>query len=96
MEPIRIPIEDVLDLHTFNPKEIAYLLDDYLKECVHHNIFTLRIIHGKGSGILKQKTRSVLKRHDLVESFHDAPAESGGWGATIVTLKKMTNADNKP
>ncbi|MBW1697830.1 MAG: Smr/MutS family protein [Deltaproteobacteria bacterium] len=87
MEPIKIPITDVLDLHTFQPKEISSLLDDYLSECVKAGIPSVRIIHGKGQGILKKRVQGVLKTHPLVESFRDAPPEAGGWGATIVQLR---------
>ena len=48
----------------------------------------VRIVHGKGRGVLKKRVRSLLKRNLLVESFHDAPAEAGGWGATVALLKK--------
>ena len=88
MEPIRIPIGDVLDLHTFRPEEVPDLLTDYFSECMEAGIHTVRVIHGKGKGILKQRVRSILKKHPLVQSFQDAPSERGGWGATIVELKK--------
>jgi len=89
MEPVIIPIEDVLDLHTFNPKEVGDLLDDYLCACVDKGIFGLRIIHGKGKGILKKRVHSILKRHSLVISYQEAPPEAGGWGATFVVLRKI-------
>jgi DNA-nicking Smr family endonuclease len=88
MEPVRIPIEDVLDLHTYSPKEIPNLLHDYLEECGKTGIQSIRIIHGKGAGILKERVRSVLKKMPLVASFKDAPPEAGGWGATVVFLKQ--------
>ena len=87
MEPIEIPIDGTLDLHTFKPKELPYLLDDYLEACLDAGILTVRIIHGKGTGVLKQRVKSILSRHKLVLSYQDAPPEAGGWGATIVQLK---------
>lgn len=87
-EPIKIPIEDVLDLHTFLPREVPDLLNDYLQACRTEGILTLRLIHGKGTGVLKKRVQGILKKHPLVASFSDAPAEAGGWGATIVRLKK--------
>jgi DNA-nicking Smr family endonuclease len=84
---VRMPIEDVLDLHTFLPKEVPDLLDDYFEACRQKGIFSVRVIHGKGRGILKQRVRSILKRHPLVEGYGDAPGDGGGWGATLVTLK---------
>jgi len=88
MEPIVIPIEDVLDLHTFRPQEIPDLLDDYLSACREVQILSVRIVHGKGRGVLKKRVRAILKRHPLVVSITDAPPEAGGWGATIAELKR--------
>lgn len=88
MDPIEIPITDELDLHTFKPKDLPDLLDDYLDACREKGIFAVRIIHGKGKGILKKRLQSLLKKHPLVRSFTDAPPEAGGWGATLVDLKK--------
>ena len=88
MEPIRIPIGDVLDLHTFRPEDVPDLLTDYFSECLEAGIQTVRVIHGKGKGILRQRVRSIIKKHPLVLSFKDAPPDRGGWGATIVELKK--------
>ena len=88
MEPFVMPIEDVLDLHTFQPKEVRSLLKDYLDACWEANIFSVRIIHGKGKGILKDHVRRILGDLDRVESFSDAPPGAGGWGATVVNLKK--------
>lgn len=87
MDPIRLPIEDVLDLHAFRPREIGDLLDDYIAECTAAGIFSIRIIHGKGSGTLKQRVRSLLERHPMVAGFGDAPPDAGGWGATLVALR---------
>ena len=88
IEPIKIPIEDVLDLHTYRPEEMPDLLVDYLNACMQTGIYSIRIIHGKGSGILKKKVRSTLKQIPWVSSYKDAPLEAGGWGATIVELSK--------
>lgn len=88
MEPVVIPIEDVLDLHTFRPKDIPDLLDDYISACISSQIFSVRIVHGKGKGILKKRVHEILKKHPLVISFRNAPPESGGWGATLVELKQ--------
>ena len=88
MKPIRIPISEVLDLHTFQPKEVPDLLTDYFTECIEAGIRTVRVIHGKGKGILKHRVHSILKKNALVQSFKDAPSERGGWGATIVELKE--------
>lgn len=88
MKPVKLPIQDILDLHTFNPKEVPDLLEDYFTECIKHGIFSVRVIHGKGKGILKKKVQGILKKNPMVVSFKDAPPEAGSWGAVIVELKQ--------
>lgn len=88
MNPVKIPVEDHIDLHTFRPEEVSDLLPEYFSECQKNGILTVRIIHGKGRGFLKKGVAEILRKSPLVESFKDAPIESGGWGATIVELKK--------
>lgn len=87
MEPVVIPIDGVLDLHTFKPGELSDLLEDYIDACLEKGILTLRIIHGKGKGVQRKRVRSLLGKNPAVSSFSDAPSSSGGWGATIVILK---------
>jgi dsDNA-specific endonuclease/ATPase MutS2 len=89
MEPVKMPIEDVLDLHTFLPRDIPDLLEDYLSECIQAGIYSVRIIHGKGKGVQKKRVQELLSRNSAVQSFQDAPPEAGGWGATVVKLKKV-------
>jgi len=79
----------VLDLHTFSPKEVKPLLYDYIAACKEKEIFSLRIIHGKGTGVLKKRVQGILSAHPDVISIIDAPAQAGGWGATLVELKKI-------
>lgn len=85
---VRIPIEDWIDLHTFSPKEIPCLLEEYLLECHKNGFKEVRIIHGKGKGVQRQIVHSFLGKNLLVETFRTAPQEAGGWGSTIVYLKK--------
>jgi len=85
---VKIPIDGVLDLHTFQPREVKELLNDYIEECLKNEIYELRIIHGKGTGTLKAVVRSVLKKHPSVVSYTDGDLMSGSWGATLVTLKR--------
>lgn len=85
--PLEIPIDGVLDLHTFSPKEVGDLLDDYLAACLERKIYDVRIIHGRGKGILRDRVRAILGRHKAVKSFGEAPLEAGGWGATVVRLR---------
>ncbi len=89
MDPVVIPIDGTLDLHTFAPGELKALLNDYLDACLEHRIYDLRIIHGKGRGVLRERVRSLLTTDPRVRTVDNAPADAGGWGATLVTLKKV-------
>ncbi len=86
-EPIEIPIDGTLDLHTFSPKEVKDLVPDYLGECRKRDILDVRIIHGKGTGALRKTVHAILDRIPIVESYW--LAEDGNWGATVVKLKKL-------
>jgi dsDNA-specific endonuclease/ATPase MutS2 len=86
-EPIRISISDVFDLHTVSPRDVEMVVDEYLEEAYRLGFKALRIIHGRGIGVQREIVRNILSRKSFVGSFGDAPAEAGGWGATIVTLR---------
>ena len=85
--PVQLPIEDSLDLHTFSPGEIKPLIEEYLYQCQRREFHEVRIIHGRGTGTQRKIVRSLLARNPRVAGFKDAAPESGGWGATMVTLK---------
>ena len=85
-EPIRIPITDVFDLHTIPPRDVKAVVEEYLLEAHRLGFRALRIIHGRGIGVQREMVRAVLARTPFVAGFQDAPAEAGGWGATIVNL----------
>ncbi len=87
--PVQLPIDGVLDLHTFRPQEIKELVPDYLEECRRRRIFRVRIIHGKGIGNLRRTVHAILSRHPGIESFALASEAFGGWGATIVHLRNF-------
>jgi len=86
-EAIVLPIEESIDLHTFQPKEVASVVEEYLEECCRAGFTEVRLVHGKGVGVQRNIVRSILGKHPAVLSYHDAPAEAGGWGATVVVLK---------
>lgn len=85
--PVTLPLEDHLDLHPFQPKDIPSVVEEYLEQCRLEKLTEVRLIHGKGAGVQRTIVRSLLSGHPAVLSFRDAPAEAGGWGATIVNLK---------
>ena len=85
-EIIEFPIDGVLDLHTFDPREIKELIPEYLHLCQEQGILKVRIIHGKGRGVLRSSVHSLLSRLPEVASLRTAGEGEGGWGATIVQL----------
>jgi DNA-nicking Smr family endonuclease len=90
--PIEFPIDGTLDLHTFHPRDVKDLVPDYLHECRLRGILSVRIIHGKGTGALRETVHSILSRLPEVISYSLA-ADASGWSATIVEL---TPLDSKP
>ncbi|MEX0769546.1 MAG: Smr/MutS family protein [Balneolaceae bacterium] len=85
-EPHRLPIDGILDLHTFRPSDLGTLIDDYIEACLEKGIKEVRIIHGKGTGTLRRSVHHLLERNPHVESF-GTPSDSSGWGATVATLR---------
>jgi hypothetical protein len=85
-EPVELPIDGTLDLHTFHPREVRDLLPEYLRACRERGILEVRVVHGKGTGTMRETVHAVLRRLPEVESFHLAGEEAGGWGATLVRL----------
>lgn len=85
--PVEIPVEDFIDLHPFSPKDIADVVEAYLEVAVEKGFSEVRLIHGRGIGVQRDRVQKLLARHPLVSGFHDAPPERGGWGATVAYLK---------
>ena len=86
MEPVEYPIDGVLDLHAFDPRDVKDLVPEYLHACREKGILRVRIIHGKGTGALRRTVHAVLERLPEVASFRLAGEDASSWGATIVFL----------
>lgn len=86
-KPVLIPVDGILDLHTFRPDETADVVQEYLRVCLEEKIAQVRIIHGKGKGVQRRIVHSVLERLEFVSSYRGAEESGGGWGATIVELR---------
>ncbi|MDA8239609.1 MAG: Smr/MutS family protein [Nitrospiraceae bacterium] len=86
-DPVELPIDGILDLHTFNPRDVKELLPEYVGACRLKGIYEIRVIHGKGTGALRETVHSILRRLPGVASFRTAGEDAGGWGATLVSLE---------
>ena len=86
-EPVAVPLEDSLDLHSFSPPEISDVVQEYLRACQEAGLGEVRLIHGRGIGLQRKVVQTLLRQLPFVHSFHDAPAMRGGWGATVVYLR---------
>ncbi|MCX5900467.1 MAG: Smr/MutS family protein [Proteobacteria bacterium] len=92
-KPFRLPVDGVLDLHTFQPADCRDLVPDYLEACRGKGILQVRIIHGKGRGVLRQTVHRILERLPCALDFYQASEDAGGWGATIVILNPADPAE---
>jgi dsDNA-specific endonuclease/ATPase MutS2 len=86
-EVIRVEITDELDLHTFHPRDVPSLIPEYLDECVRLGFRQVRIVHGKGKGVIRRAVQAALDRHPRVASYRLGDERSGSWGATLVSLR---------
>ncbi len=84
---VQVPVDGVLDLHAFNPKDISSVVHEYLRECLEREIYEVRIIHGKGRGVLRRTVHALFEKHPNVLGFKLDSGPSS-WGATVVYLKK--------
>lgn len=87
-DEVTLPVEDFIDLHTFRPGDVRSVVESYLEAAILEGFQVVRIIHGKGTGVQREIVRSVLEKHPAVLAFTTAPPERGGWGATLVRLKR--------
>ena len=88
--PVELPVEDFIDLHPFPPRDIPDVVTDYLEAAHAKGFREVRLIHGRGIGVQRDRVQKLLARHPMVSGFHDAPADRGGWGATIAYLTPST------
>ena len=86
-QAVDYPIDGTLDLHTFAPADVSELVADYLNLCLEKGIFQVRVIHGKGKGVLRRIVHSVLDKHPAVVSYGHEGGSGGSWGATVVVLE---------
>ena len=85
--PVPLPVTGELDLHTFRPEDCGNLIPAYLTACADRGLRTVRVVHGKGTGTLRITVHTLLRRSPLVAAFRPGDEHTGGWGATLVTLR---------
>jgi DNA-nicking Smr family endonuclease len=86
-EPFEVPLTGELDLHSFSPRDIPSVVEEYVRACRERGVLRLRLAHGRGKGVQRAVVRRALAAMAEVVSFSDAPPEAGGWGATVVVLR---------
>lgn len=87
-DPVPLPIDGTLDLHAFDPREVGDLLPEWIGACLEAGLTELRVVHGKGTGALRRSVEALLARDPRVLAFRPAGQDGGGWGATLVTLRR--------
>ena len=92
-DPFVLEFGDVLDLHSFPPGEVIELLRDWIDAAATAGRVELRLIHGRGLGVQRERVRAQLARDPRVLAFRDAPGDAGGWGATVITLRRALDHD---
>ena len=83
-DPVRVPIEDAIDLHSFAPRDVISVVDEYLHAARQAGFAEVRLIHGRGKGVQRAGIQRLLRGHPLVERYWDAPESH--LGATVVRL----------
>jgi DNA-nicking Smr family endonuclease len=91
---VEYPIDGVLDLHQFSPRDVKSLVPDYIQECRQRGILQIRIIHGKGKGVLRETVQAILQRHPHVIRFWQE-GNAGSWGATLVQLAPLQSLNDE-
>jgi DNA-nicking Smr family endonuclease len=92
-EVVELPLEDALDLHSFAPADVPSVVEEYLAAARAAGLREVRLIHGRGRGVQKARVHALLARLAGVAAAWEAPADRGGWGATVVRLLPAAGDD---
>lgn len=85
-DAVEIEVTDELDLHSFAPRDVPSVVEEYLAACREKGLLEVRIVHGRGKGVQRAVVARLLSQLECVAEFREAPPGSGGWGATFVKL----------
>lgn len=94
-DAVEVPIEDTLDLHSFPPRDVPDVVEEYLRQALRRGLREVRLIHGRGRGVQRARVHALLQRLPFVVEAYDAPPERGGWGATVVLLGEDSERANR-
>ncbi|HEY7141455.1 MAG TPA: Smr/MutS family protein [Methylomirabilota bacterium] len=92
LDAVAVPLTDVLDLHSFRPEDTERVVTEYLAAARRAGLGEVRIIHGRGRGVQRAIIRRLLAQTPGVDGFAEAPPARGGWGATLVRLRRREDA----
>lgn len=95
-EPVVMPVDGELDLHSFSPKDVKPLVLETIEQCRAQGITQMRIVHGKGIGALRRTVHALLDRHPAVLSYRLGGHGAGSWGATLVELRPLEGSEASP
>jgi len=95
-DTVEVPIEDALDLHPFAPADVPSVVEEYVLAARAAGLAEVRLIHGRGAGVQKARVQALLTRLPGVVAAFEAPADRGGWGATVVRLAPAVDQPTEP
>lgn len=87
---VTLPLTGELDLHAFAPRDVASVVEEYVRACREQGVLELRLVHGRGRGVQRAVVRRLLTTLPGIVACGDAPPERGGWGATLVRLAPLS------
>ncbi len=82
--PHSVPIDGELDLHAFQPRDVAPVVEEYVRAAHAAGLREVRLVHGRGTGVQRGIVQAALERHPLVAAFDDDPGSA--LGATLARL----------
>ena len=79
-----VPLEDSIDLHSFAPRDIPSVVEEYIAAARDGGLREVRVVHGRGRGVQRAIVQQVLDRLETVAEFWDDPRSA--LGATMVRI----------
>ena len=83
----RLKFKPEIDVRGKRAEEALQIVNDFIDEAIVINMSTVKILHGKGDGILRQLIRQQLETVDVIKSYHDESVQFGGSGITVIEFE---------